>query len=1711
MLKNWAWLPSTLFLLQFATGARAADPSITTPPVSQTVAIGSTVNFRATISGTPPFTYQWQFNGGPLTNGGGISGATASNLLIIGVQPSHAGAYRVAVTGPTNTAISAAAILTVTTNVTLAEALDTTGLVWITGGGGPWVGQTLVSHDGVDAAQSGTVPHNGSGSVVTTVTGPGTLTYWWKVSSETNNDALFFYLNGTAQSAISGEVNWQQRTVSVPAGSQALEWSYLKNAALSAGQDRAWVDQVQFVPSGGGTSAPCTFAISPTTATHNAGNSTGLVSVTTAAGCSWTVFNSNSWLNIISGATGTNNGLVRYFVTANTTAFTRIGHLLIAAQWFQVTQLGSTSAPPCSFTISPTNRNHGSGLSTNSVSVTTAAGCAWTVFNTNGWVSILSGSNGIGSGTVNYRVALNAGAARSGNVSIAGRNFAITQSGGNTSAPCTFAISPANATYSAASSTGLVSVSTSAGCSWTVENTNAWVAIISGASGNGNGPVVYRISENVAPVPRHGNLLVAGQLFAITQLARSTNTAISLAEALDTLGTSLVWGTTGTPVWFGQSSVSHDGVDAAQSGAVGHGAAVTVQTTVNGPGTISFWWKVSSETDKDYLKFFINGVQQLRISGEVDWESRSLAIPSGAQVLKWTYSKNASGSVGLDKGWLDQVQFLTTTGGCVITLSHASATHSSNSETGLVNVIAGAGCPWGVLNTNAWVTILSGANGSGGGLVRYRLTQNFGAARSGNLLIADQLFRITQLASPTNTTISFAEALDTVGTPLVWGTTGTPVWFGQSSVSHDGVDAAQSGAVGHGAAVTVQTTVNGPGTISFWWKVSSEANRDYLKFFINGVQQIRISGEADWELRSLPISAGTKILKWTYSKNESVSAGLDRGWLDQVRFLTTTGGCVITLSHHSAVHSSLSETGQVNVTAAAGCTWGVINTNSWITHVVGGGDSNGFVRYTLTANNSPVSRTGVIIIAGQPFTIVQQGGNVPCAYSISPTNRFHGFAATTGTVSVVAQAGCTWSVFNSNAWITILSGTNGSGNGQVNYSIAANTTSFADRTGVVTIAGQPFTIVQAFGTPPCTYTLLPTGQSYSYLQAAGQITVTAPESCAWNLFNSNAWVTIHSNLQSGGSGWINYTVSENTNSFARSGNIRVGNQLFFISQAAAPMPLAEALDIVGSPLRVWNAGYPAWVGQSNVTHDGVDAAQGSANGSFTLTVTGPGTLTFWWKVSSQTNSNARFYLGGSEQARLTGETDWQQQTTALPAGIQNLEWRFVRIPAGPAERAWVDQVQFVPIIPCAVTLSTTYSSHWSGSSTGLINVVAAPDCAWNVFNTNSWISILSGTNGTGNGTVTYIVAANPTASSRRGGIQIVDQIFLVDQGVPPPPGCTVSLSPTSASHGSGSSTGIVTVTASGCAWSAVNTNPWISILSATNGTGNGTVVYTVAPNNSSSPRSGNIRIGDQNFLVTQTEAVSGCVLSLSPASGTHGSGSETGTVNVAATPGCAWQMVNTNSWITILVGTNDYHTGIAGMGNGIVVYAVSPNNTGSARSGNIRIGLLNYLVTQSGASTGCIISISPSSQTFGPANATGFVSVATQTGCTWNVIETNTWITILSSLSNSSSGTLIYRVAPNTNSLGRSGTIRIGGQNFVVTQSGTSLTASNAAQLQFVGRPKNGATLSLQGEAGRVYVVECSEDFIHWIPISTNSAPATIIDVPVGDAPRRYYRTVENP
>lgn len=82
---------------------------------------------------------------------------------------------------------------------------------------------------------------------------------------------------------------------------------------------------------------------------------------------------------------------------------------------------------------------------------------------------------------------------------------------------------------------------------------------------------------------------------------------------------------------------------------------------------------------------------------------------------------------------------------------------------------------------------------------------------------------------------------------------------------------------------------------------------------------------------------------------------------------------------------------------------------------------------------------------------------------------------------------------------------------------------------------------------------------------------------------------------------------------------------------------------------------------------------------------------------------------------------------------------------------------------CPVELASHSQLHTAGVESGSVGVTAADGCAWHTGNTNDWVTLTSRVDQSGNGTVTYAVAANPSADARLGFISIGDETFGISQ------------------------------------------------------------------------------------------------------------------------------------------------------------------------------------------------------------------------------------------------------------------------------------------------------------------------------------------------------------
>ena len=117
-----------------------------------------------------------------------------------------------------------------------------------------------------------------------------------------------------------------------------------------------------------------------------------------------------------------------------------------------------------------------------------------------------------------------------------------------------------------------------------------------------------------------------------------------------------------------------------------------------------------------------------------------------------------------------------------------------------------------------------------------------------------------------------------------WTFEGNAAWSVQGSTVYSGSFAAASGTISHNQSSTMKAIVTCPvaGTVSFAYKVSSEGNYDYLRFYVDGQQQGAWSGSAGWSIANYPISTGQHTLQWSYTKDYSVNSGSDKAWVDLI-------------------------------------------------------------------------------------------------------------------------------------------------------------------------------------------------------------------------------------------------------------------------------------------------------------------------------------------------------------------------------------------------------------------------------------------------------------------------------------------------------------------------------------------------------------------------------------------------------------------------------------------------------------------------------------------------------------------------------------------------------------------------------------------------------------------------------------------------------------
>ena len=308
-------------------------------------------------------------------------------------------------------------------------------------------------------------------------------------------------------------------------------------------------------------------------------------------------------------------------------------------------------------------------------------------------------------------------------------------------------------------------------------------------------------------------------------------------------------------------------------------------------------------------------------------------------------------------------------------------------------------------------------------------------------------------------------------------------WTTDTNILYSGPSSARSAVIADMATTYLQTRVNGPGTLDFFWKVRSELDYDYLTFSIDGVAQPgAISGTTMTDFVKSPaftIPAGSHLLRWTYTKDLNTAPDQDGAWVDFLTWNTSTAAKAVV----SPAAITTVTGGTVTYTAAV--TNSTLNSVNW---TVAG--NAGTFSATPTAANVPTTFTagataGSFTVTATPVEVDGLAGTssltlvAPSSVAVTltsvPANVSVGAVVTlTPTVSLLTDKTVTW---------TSTGGTFGNQTGAVatwssavagTFTLTATSTVAPTRMGSVTVTvintGSISLIME-----PITKTLLPGG------------------------------------------------------------------------------------------------------------------------------------------------------------------------------------------------------------------------------------------------------------------------------------------------------------------------------------------------------------------------------------------------------------------------------------------------------------------------------------------------------------------------------------------------------------------------------------------------------------------------------------------------------------
>lgn len=178
-----------------------------------------------------------------------------------------------------------------------------------------------------------------------------------------------------------------------------------------------------------------------------------------------------------------------------------------------------SSVSACVFSLSPTAQAFPAAGGSGNFQINIPTNCGWSVSTVNPFITIDSPPNGVSTGIVNFTVAANTGAARTGLITVTDgvnpRTFQIQQGVG-----CPSSLAQTSVSFTAAGGSGNVAVTAGAGCVWQAVSGANWVEITS-AQQTGNGAATFNVLPNPTRNARSTTVTVGARTLTVNQAGNS--------------------------------------------------------------------------------------------------------------------------------------------------------------------------------------------------------------------------------------------------------------------------------------------------------------------------------------------------------------------------------------------------------------------------------------------------------------------------------------------------------------------------------------------------------------------------------------------------------------------------------------------------------------------------------------------------------------------------------------------------------------------------------------------------------------------------------------------------------------------------------------------------------------------------------------------------------------------------------------------------------------------------------------------------------------------------------------------------------------------------------------------------------------------------------------------------------------------------------------